>query len=88
LVGETTFGKGLIQSLFELSDGSGLAVTIAKYETPKHRDINKLGIKPDTVITQEPINREQIATEADLQYQAAVEILKKNSVVAGIGSRE
>ncbi|MBH8575955.1 PDZ domain-containing protein [Nostocaceae cyanobacterium CENA369] len=82
LVGETTFGKGLIQSLFELSDGSGLAVTIAKYETPKHRDINKLGIKPDTAIAQEPITREQIATEADLQYQAALEQLKTNSVMA------
>lgn len=83
LVGETTFGKGLIQSLFELSDGSGLAVTIAKYETPQHRDINKLGIKPDKVISQDPINRDQIGTEADLQYQAAMELLKKNSVVAG-----
>jgi carboxyl-terminal processing protease len=83
LVGETTFGKGLIQSLFELSDGSGLAVTIAKYETPQHRDINKLGIKPDKVISQDPINREQIGTEADLQYQAALELLKKDLVVAG-----
>ncbi|AFY44998.1 carboxyl-terminal processing protease CtpA [Nostoc sp. PCC 7107] len=83
LVGETTFGKGLIQSLFELSDGSGLAVTIAKYETPQHRDINKLGIKPDKVVTQQPITREQITTEADLQYQAAVELLAKNSVVLG-----
>ncbi|MEH1919533.1 carboxyl-terminal processing protease CtpA [Nostoc sp.] len=82
LVGETTFGKGLIQSLFELSDGSGLAVTIAKYETPQHRDINKLGIKPDKVISQPAINREQIGSEADLQYQAAVELLVKNSVVA------
>lgn len=83
LVGETTFGKGLIQSLFELSDGSGLAVTIAKYETPNHRDINKQGIKPDKVISSEPITREQIGTEADVQYQAALELLAKNSVVAG-----
>lgn len=87
LVGETTFGKGLIQSLFELSDGSGLAVTIAKYETPNHRDINKLGIKPDQVISQQPITREQIATEADLQYKSALELLGKSSVVAGLGSR-
>ncbi|WP_017653214.1 carboxyl-terminal processing protease CtpA [Fortiea contorta] len=79
LVGETTFGKGLIQSLFELSDGSGLAVTIAKYETPKHRDINKLGIKPDKVIAQEAITREQIATNADQQYQAAMELLTGKS---------
>jgi carboxyl-terminal processing protease len=81
LVGETTFGKGLIQSLFELSDGSGLAVTIAKYETPNHRDINKLGIKPDQIIPQPSIKREQIGTEADAQYQAAVELLSKNLVI-------
>ncbi|MBD2206096.1 PDZ domain-containing protein [Calothrix sp. FACHB-1219] len=87
LVGETTFGKGLIQSLFELSDGSGLAVTIAKYETPQHRDINKLGIKPDKIIPQDAITREQIGTEADQQYQAAVEILTKNQVVVGMGNR-
>jgi carboxyl-terminal processing protease len=83
LVGETTFGKGLIQSLFELSNGSGLAVTIAKYETPNHRDINKLGIKPDIVISQQPINRDQIGTAADQQYQAAMELLSEKSVVAG-----
>lgn len=83
LVGETTFGKGLIQSLFELSDGSGLAVTIAKYETPNHRDINKLGIKPDKIISSAPITREQIGTEADQQYQAAMELLTKHSVLAG-----
>ncbi|MDB9475172.1 carboxyl-terminal processing protease CtpA [Dolichospermum circinale] len=75
LVGERTFGKGLIQSLFELSDGSGLAVTIAKYETPNHRDINKLGIKPDQIIPQQPINREQIGTDKDSQYQAAMALL-------------
>ncbi len=83
LIGETTFGKGLIQSLFELGDGSGLAVTIAKYETPNHRDINKLGIKPDKVVHQQAIQRKQIATKADLQYQAALEMLQKKTVVAG-----
>ncbi|MCF3608913.1 S41 family peptidase [Planktothrix agardhii 1033] len=69
LVGEKTFGKGLIQSLFDLSDGSGLAVTVAKYETPNHTDINKLGIMPDRVIPSEPLLRNQVATEADHQYQ-------------------
>ncbi|BAZ37383.1 carboxyl-terminal protease [Calothrix sp. NIES-4101] len=83
LVGETTFGKGLIQSLFELSDGSGLAVTIAKYETPHHRDINKLGIKPDRTIPSKQITRDQVATEADVQYQAALDLLEKQAVVVG-----
>jgi carboxyl-terminal processing protease len=50
-------------------------VTIAKYETPNHRDINKLGIKPDQIIPQQPINREQIGTEKDAQYQAAIALL-------------
>ncbi|KAL2530249.1 Carboxyl-terminal-proCES [Forsythia ovata] len=47
LFGEPTFGKGKIQSVFELSDGSGLAVTVARYETPGHTDIDKVGIFPD-----------------------------------------
>ena len=75
LVGEKTFGKGLIQSLFELPDGAGLAVTVAKYETPKHTDINKLGIMPDDVISQQPITYGQIATEADEQYQEALRLV-------------
>ncbi|MBD2096247.1 PDZ domain-containing protein [Trichocoleus sp. FACHB-591] len=83
LVGEKTFGKGLIQSLFELSDGSGLAVTVAKYETPNHHDINKLGITPDRLVPLEAITREQVATEQDQQYQAAVELLTQPSVLAG-----
>ncbi|XP_048230995.1 carboxyl-terminal-processing peptidase 1, chloroplastic isoform X4 [Ricinus communis] len=47
LVGERTFGKGLIQSVFELHDGSGVVVTVGKYVTPNHMDINGNGIEPD-----------------------------------------
>lgn len=47
LVGEQTFGKGVVQTLTQLSDGSGIAVTIARYETPAHKNINKVGIAPD-----------------------------------------
>lgn len=75
LVGEKTFGKGLIQSLFELPDGAGLAITVAKYETPNHTDINKLGIMPDDVVSQKPITYAQIATEADEQYQEALKLV-------------
>lgn len=82
LVGEKTFGKGLIQSLFDLSDGSGLAVTVAKYETPNHHDINKLGIMPDRVVTWEPIAPNQFATQADSQYKAALELLTSPAVLA------
>ena len=50
LIGRNTFGKGLIQSLSNLSDGSGLAVTVASYLTPKGKDIQNQGIEPDRVL--------------------------------------
>ncbi|EKQ70955.1 C-terminal processing peptidase-2 [Leptolyngbyaceae cyanobacterium JSC-12] len=83
IVGERTFGKGLIQSLFDLSDGSGLAVTVAKYETPGHIDINKQGIKPDITVPLDPIAMTQLGTQSDRQYEAAVELLTHHTIVAG-----
>jgi carboxyl-terminal processing protease len=82
LVGEKTFGKGLIQSLFELPNGAGLAITVAKYETPDRKDINKLGIMPDRIVSQEPISYQQIGTEVDLQYQTAIKLLTGKAIVA------
>ncbi|MEO1209278.1 MAG: carboxyl-terminal processing protease CtpA [Cyanobacteria bacterium J06638_20] len=86
LVGDRTFGKGLIQSLFRLSDGSGLAVTIARYETPDHHDINKQGIQPDVQIATEPLGRRQLGTEGDRQYQEAVKLLNQQTTVAHVPS--
>lgn len=51
LVGEKTFGKGLIQKIFDLPDGSGLNVTVSKYLTPNGIDINEKGISPDVYIS-------------------------------------
>jgi carboxyl-terminal processing protease len=85
IVGEKTFGKGLIQSLFDLSDGSGLAVTVAKYETPDHRDINKLGIMPDRVVELGPIGLDKFGSPTDSQYQAAVKVLAEGKVLAKAG---
>jgi carboxyl-terminal processing protease len=75
LIGMKTFGKGLIQSLFDLPNGSGLAVTVAKYETPNHHDIHKLGITPDRVVPTPLIPVESAATTQDTQYLAAVKEL-------------
>jgi carboxyl-terminal processing protease len=72
IVGEKTFGKGLIQSLFELNDGSGMAVTVAKYETPNHQDIHKKGIEPQVKVA---ASESSDAKSADPQYQAAVKAL-------------
>ena len=57
LLGDNTFGKGLIQTLTNLSDGSGLAVTVAGYVTPSGQDIQGQGIQPDRILDQpEPLN--------------------------------
>jgi len=49
IVGEKTFGKGIIQNVQELRQG-GVAITVAKYETPLHNNINKVGISPDVAV--------------------------------------
>lgn len=82
LVGNTTFGKGLIQSLFDLSDGSGLVVTVAKYKTPANHDINRQGIRPDKTVPLEGLKRDQIGTNEDPQYQAAIDLLSQSTVMA------
>lgn len=86
LVGEQTFGKGSIQSLFNLSDGSGLAITIAKYETPSHRNINKVGIKPDKIVALKTLRSDQVGTDADTQYQQALKLLAEPAVIASATS--
>ena len=50
IVGEKTYGKGVVQNLFDLSRGSTLKVTTAEWHTPKDRSINKEGIKPDVEV--------------------------------------
>jgi carboxyl-terminal processing protease len=50
IMGTTTFGKGSVQTIIELEDGSGLKLTVARYYTPKHRSIQELGIAPDVVV--------------------------------------
>lgn len=89
LVGTKTFGKGLVQSVRGLGDGSGVAVTIAKYLTPNGRDINKLGIVPDVVyeLTDEQrkalqADRTQIGTDNDPQFAKGLEVLLEQINVA------
>lgn len=85
LIGSRTFGKGLVQSVRGLGDGSGLAVTVAKYLTPSGRDINHMGIDPDVVIDLSDEERQQlfgvnnkIGTNEDVQYVRALEVLEQN----------
>lgn len=79
LVGQKTFGKGLVQSMRTLVDGSGLTVTVAKYLTPNGIDINKFGIRPDIEVkmNNDPILPREIGTRRDKQYKAAEKTLIK-----------
>jgi len=54
IVGKTTFGKGSVQTILPLSDGSGLRLTTAKYYTPRGESIHKIGVKPDIVVNPKP----------------------------------
>ena len=88
LVGETTFGKGLVQSVRGLIDGSGMTVTIAKYLTPSGRDIHKHGIDPDVrakLSAREirSLRLEDLGTQKDSQYRVAESTLLKQVKAAG-----
>jgi carboxyl-terminal processing protease len=83
VVGTTTYGKALVQSLYGLSDGSGLAVTIAHYYTPDGTDISQVGITPDVevILTDSQQNElvsnpAVLASDLDLQFMQAVRALE------------
>ena len=78
LVGTTTYGKGIVQRLFPLDDGSAVKVTIAKYFTPNGNDIHKVGIEPDVEVEFDSVKYKDSDGEEDNQLDAAVnEMLKK-----------
>ncbi len=64
IVGKTTFGKGSVQTILPLSDGSGLRLTTAKYYTPSGESIHSVGVKPDIVVEQKPIIPDEDQQEA------------------------
>lgn len=73
LIGVKTFGKGSVQTVMNLGDGSAVKLTIAKYYTPKDRSINGVGIEPDIKI--EMTENKDLVSQ-DVQLDKAVEILK------------
>jgi carboxyl-terminal processing protease len=96
LIGQHTFGKGLVQTLFPLADGSALRLTTAKYFTPKGRDINNKydeekrpifgsgGIMPDIAVEQSPdwVDQQFEDKEHDTQLKKALEVLRSDLQVA------
>ena len=93
LVGEQTFGKGLVQSVRALSDGSGITVTISKYLTPDGRDIHREGIAPDVEATLSmeelrDLGVDGLGTSKDRQYRVAEGVVLKALVQAGGGDAQ
>ena len=77
LIGTTTFGKGIVQTIFPLEDGDAVKLTTAKYFTPNGNYIHGVGIDPDIELEYEYLNPD--GTEYDVKYdnqiQKAVEVL-------------
>ena len=75
LVGTTTFGKGVVQRIMKLSDGSAVKLTVSKYYTPKGNNIHEIGISPDVEV---PFEAEAYLEDGtDNQLDKAVEVLKE-----------
>ena len=88
LVGTNTYGKGIVQRMFPLDDGSAVKVTIAKYFTPKGNDIHKIGIKPDIEVEFDSAKYKESNGEEDNQLDAAInEMLKKMGKSSSSNSR-
>ena len=74
IVGEQSFGKGLVQEINKLPDGAGMNITIQRYLTPSGNDINKKGITPDVVVE---LTQKDAEAKKDVQLEKAIEILEK-----------
>jgi len=75
LVGQKTFGKGSVQELEQLSDGSSVKVTIAKWLTPNGSAIDQEGIEPDVKV-EEDTNNDSGESESDVVLDKAVSLFK------------
>ena len=76
LIGNTTYGKGVIQTLYPLTDGSGIKITTNEYFTPNHNKINKIGIEPDIKVD-DYLFTGTLDKENDTQLKKAIEELNK-----------
>lgn len=79
IVGTQSFGKGIVQSILPLTDGSAVKLTISTYYTPKGRNIHEVGITPDVEVelAEELKQKVIVSLEEDNQVQAAIEEIKK-----------
>ena len=79
IVGEQSFGKGLVQEINKLPDESGMNITIQRYLTPSGADIHKKGITPDVVVE---LTKDNVEAKDDVQLKKAIEVLKEMTCLA------
>jgi carboxyl-terminal processing protease len=78
LVGEKTFGKGVVQTVVDTGDGTALKVTMAKYYTPNGENIHKIGIEPDVKVEYpEDLLKKPYSRSSDPQFSKALELIKE-----------
>lgn len=78
IVGTQSYGKGIVQSVIPLGDGTGVKITMAKYLTPNGRDVHKIGITPDVVVElDESLAGRNYTQDEDNQLQEAIRILEE-----------
>ena len=89
IVGAQTFGKALVQSVHSLSDGSGMAVTVAHYYTPNGTDIGHKGVTPDVKVDLSSMEQRSLSdspalmgSTQDPQYQRAISVLQNKPNMA------
>ena len=77
LVGTKTFGKGIVQSIIPLKDGSAVKITVSAYYTPNGRNIHKIGIEPDVICEFDGEKYYNVENPVDNQLEKAKEVLKE-----------
>lgn len=80
IIGKQTYGKGVIQTVYKLTDGSGLKITTDEYFTPNHTAINEVGIEPDVEVdlTKDADGKYETSQDKDAQLQKAIKVIKEN----------
>jgi carboxyl-terminal processing protease len=92
IIGKTTFGKGSVQTILPLSDGSGIRLTTAKYYTPRGESIHKVGVKPDIVVEPKSVKLSEESSSAtkksDEDASALVELTDNDSAESTADERK
>lgn len=86
VVGTTSFGKGIVQNVFPLKDGSAIKLTISKYYTPNGRNIHGTGIEPDLKVELDDSVKNQVTIEKDKdnQLQKAIDVVKEKMTACAV----